>query len=90
MILAKYTRRNGYRRVHVMLRWERWFVNEDAMLGLYNGWGLKLQSKPSKLKVRAKNKLDRKTLSAPRSPEAITPTSPSPAQKSPKWFEVGS
>lgn len=46
--------RYGYRRVHVLLRREGWFVNEKKVRRIYNELGLQLRNKRPKRKVRAK------------------------------------
>jgi hypothetical protein len=51
-----------YRRVHVMLRREEWFVNQKKVRRLYNELGPQLRNKHPKRKVRAKLIRDRKRL----------------------------
>ena len=57
--------RYGYRRVHVMLRREGWFVNQKKVRRLYNELGLQLRNKHPKRKVRAKLIRDRKEAVSP-------------------------
>ncbi|MFT6660854.1 MAG: putative transposase [Maricaulis maris] len=52
--------RYGYRRVHVMLRREGWFVNQKKDRRLYNEMGLQVRNKHPQLKVRAKLIRDRR------------------------------
>ncbi|BDW99191.1 transposase [Maricaulis maris] len=57
--------RYGYRRVHVMLRREGWFVNQKKVRRIYNEMGLQLRNKHPKRKVRAKLIRDRKEAVSP-------------------------
>lgn len=52
--------RYGYRRVHVVLRREGWFVNAKRVLRIYREMGLQLRNKSPKRRVRAKLRDDRK------------------------------
>ncbi len=44
----------GYRRVHVVLRREGWFVNQKKVRRIYNELGLQLRNKRPKRKLKAK------------------------------------
>ena len=57
--------RYGYRRIHVLLRRERWAVNARRVVRLYTEAGLQLRHKTPKPKVSAKLREDRCAASAP-------------------------
>lgn len=51
--------RYGYRRVHVLLRREGWFVNQKKTRRIYSELGLQLRNKTPKRRVKAKLREDR-------------------------------
>jgi putative transposase len=50
--------RYGYRRIHVLLRWEGWRVNPKRVYRLYREMGLQLRNKTPKRRVKAKLRTD--------------------------------
>ena len=56
--------RYGYRRVHVLLRRERWEINLKKTHRIYNELGLQLRNKTPKRRVKAKLRDDRRAASA--------------------------
>ena len=56
--------RYGYRRIHVLLRRERWRVNAKRVRRLYREMGLQLRSKTPKRRVKAKLREGRADASA--------------------------
>lgn len=54
--------RYGYRRVHVLLRRERWEINMKRTRRLYNELGLQLRNKTPKRRVKAKLRQDRQEI----------------------------
>jgi putative transposase len=57
--------RYGYRRVHVLLRWEGWTTNIKKTRSIYNELGLQLRNKYPKRRVKAKLREDREKASGP-------------------------
>lgn len=53
-MVASEWRRNGYRRVHVMLRRDGIAINEKRTRRLYNELGLQMNNKVAKRRVKAK------------------------------------
>ena len=58
--------RYGYRRIHVLLRREKWRVNPKTVYRLYREMGLQLRNKTPKRRVRAKLRDDRQPASRAR------------------------
>ena len=56
--------RYGYRRVHVLLRRERWMVNHKRTHRIYNEMGMQLRNKAPKRRVKAKLREDRREATA--------------------------
>ena len=52
--------RFGYRRVHVLLRWEGWEINARKTYLVYKELGMQLRNKTPKRRVKAKLREDRK------------------------------
>jgi putative transposase len=57
--------RYGYRRIHVLLRWEGWPVNAKRVYRLYREMGLQLRNKTPKRRVKAKLRDDRRPETGP-------------------------
>lgn len=57
--------RYGYRRVHILLRHERWVINMKRTRRIYNELGLQLRSKHPKRRVKAKPHEDRQEAVGP-------------------------
>lgn len=51
--------RYGYRRVHVLLKWDGWSVNPKRIYRLYKEMNLQLRNKVPKRRVKAKLRSDR-------------------------------
>ena len=56
--------RYGYRRIHVLSRWERWVVSPKRVCRLYCEMGLQLRNKSPKRRVKVKLRSDRVTAKA--------------------------
>jgi transposase InsO family protein len=57
--------RYGYRRVHVLLRREGWWVNQKKTRWIYRELGLQLRNKTPKRRVKAKLREDRRVATRP-------------------------
>src|SRR5215475_16058157 len=57
--------RYGYRRIHVLLRRDRWRVNPKRVYRLYREMGLQLRNKTPKRRVKAKLREDRQSATRP-------------------------
>src|SRR6185369_915335 len=57
--------RYGYRRVHVLLRREGWWLNHKKTYRVYREMGLQLRNKTPKRRVKAKLRDDRKVATRP-------------------------